>query len=76
MRVRYDTTRARARCSADGHRGPRLDEYFERLVEFARAARWGKRPLDRAAAAELAGTSSDVRTPVLSPSLGAAAMPA
>ena len=43
--------------------------------EFARAARWGKQPLDRGAAAALAGTSSDVRTPVLSSSLGAAAMP-
>ena len=42
----------------------------------AYAARWGRRPLDRAAAAELAGTSADVRAPVLSPPRGAAAVPA
>jgi thioester reductase-like protein len=76
MRMRYDDARARALLEPMGIAAPRLADYFERIVEFARAARWGKQPLDRGAAAELAGTSSDVRTPVLSPSRGAAAMPA
>jgi thioester reductase-like protein len=76
MRLRYDDARARALLEPMGIAAPRLDDYFGRIMEFARAARWGKRPLDRAAAAELAGTTPDVRTPVLSPPLGAAAMPA
>ena len=76
MRVRYDDARARALLEPMGIAAPRLEDYYGRIIEFARAARWGKRPLDRGAAAELAGTSSDVRTPVLSPPRGAAAMPA
>jgi thioester reductase-like protein len=76
MRLRFDDARSRALLAPMGIAPARLDDYFGRIVEFARAARWGKRPLDRAAAAELAGTSSDVRTPVLRSPLGAAAMPA
>jgi thioester reductase-like protein len=76
MRLRFDDARSRALLEPMGIEPARLDDYFGRIIEFARAARWGKRPLDRAAAAELSGTSSDVRTPVLSPPLGAAAMPA
>ena len=76
MRLRFDDARSRALLEPMGIAPARLDDYFGRIVEFARAARWGKRPLDRAAAVELAGVSSDVRTPVLRPSLGAAAMPA
>ena len=76
MRVRYDDARARALLEPMGIAAPKLDDYYGRIIEFARAARWGKRPLDRAAAVELAGASSDVRTPVLRPTLGAAAMPA
>jgi thioester reductase-like protein len=76
MRVRYDDARARALLEPMGIAVPRLEDYFGRIIEFARAARWGKQPLDRGAAAELAGTSSDGRTPVLSPPLGGAAVPA
>ena len=76
MRLRFDDARSRALLAPMGIAPARLDDYFGRIIEFARAARWGKRPLDRAAAAELAGASSDVSTPVLSPPLGAAAMPA
>jgi thioester reductase-like protein len=76
MRMRFDDARSRALLGPMGIAPARLDDYFGRIIEFARHARWGKRPLDRAAAAELAGTSSHVRTPVLSPPLGAAAMPA
>jgi thioester reductase-like protein len=76
MRLRFDDARSRALLAPMGIAPARLDDYFGRIIEFARAARWGKRPLDRAAAAELAGASSDVSTPVLSPPLGAAAMTA
>jgi thioester reductase-like protein len=76
MRLRFDDARSRSLLAPMGIAPARLDDYFGRIIEFARAARWGKRPLDRAAAAELAGASSDVSTPVLSPPLGAAAMPA
>jgi thioester reductase-like protein len=76
MRLRFDDARSRALLAPMGIAPARLDDYFGRIIEFARAARWGKRPLDRAAAAEMAGASSDVSTPVLSPPLGAAAMPA
>ncbi len=76
MRLRFDDARSRALLEPMGIAPARLDDYFGRIVEFARAARWGKRPLDRAAAVELAGVSSDVRTPMLRPSLGAAAIPA
>ena len=70
------TPRSRALLEPMGIAPAPLGDYFGRIIEFARAARWGKRPLDRAAAVELAGASSDVRTPALRPSLGAAAMPA
>jgi thioester reductase-like protein len=76
MRLRFDDARSRALLEPMGIAPAPLGDYFGRIIEFARAARWGKRPLDRAAAVELAGASSDVRTPVLRPSLGAAAMPA
>ncbi len=76
MRLHFDDARSRALLEPMGIAPARLDDYFGRIIEFARAARWGKRPLDRAAAVELAGVSSDVRTPVLRPSLGAAAIPA
>jgi hypothetical protein len=45
-------------------------------MEFARAARWGRRPLDRAEAAELVGVSLDVRAPSLTAARGASAAPA
>jgi hypothetical protein len=76
MRLRFDDARSRALLEPMGIAPAPLGDYFGRIIEFARAARWGKRPLDRAAAVELAGASSDVRTPALRSSLGAAAMPA
>jgi long-chain acyl-CoA synthetase len=77
MRLRFDDARTRALLEPMGIAPPPLPDYYERLIEFARAARWGRRPLDRQAAAELAGTTADVRVPVvLSPGRGAAAVPA
>jgi thioester reductase-like protein len=76
MRVRFDDARARALLDPMGITPAPLSSYFERIIEFAHAARWGRRPLDRAEAAEIAGTSADVRPVLLSPSRGAAAVPA
>jgi long-chain acyl-CoA synthetase len=76
MRLRFDDARSRALLEPMGIAPAPLGDYFGRIIEFARAARWGKRPLDRAAAVELAAASPDVRTPALRSSLGAAAMPA
>lgn len=74
MRLRFDDARSRALLAPMGIAPSPLPQYFERLLEFARAARWGRRPLGRAEAAELVGTV-DVRTPALTPARGAAAMP-
>jgi thioester reductase-like protein len=76
MRLRFDDARSRSLLEPMGIAPAPLGDYFGRLIEFARAARWGRQPLDRAAAAELAGTSVDVRPVVLSPARGAAAVPA
>jgi long-chain acyl-CoA synthetase len=75
MRMRFDTARARALLEPMGIAPPALDDYYDRLIEFARAARWGRRPLDRGAAAELAGTSADVRAPVLTSPRGPSTVP-
>jgi thioester reductase-like protein len=76
MRVRFDDARARTLLEPMGIAAPPLADYYERLIEFARAARWGRRPLDRGAAAELAGTSAVVRAPVLSRPRRASTVPA
>jgi len=51
LRVRHDTTRTRAALAADGLGPPPLATYFDRLVDFAEAARWGRRTLSRVDAA-------------------------
>ncbi|HEX7292227.1 MAG TPA: SDR family oxidoreductase [Conexibacter sp.] len=51
LRVRHDTSRTRAALAAAGLGPPPLATYFERLVDFAEAARWGRRSLSRADAA-------------------------
>jgi thioester reductase-like protein len=77
MRLRFDDARTRALLEPMGIEPAPLRDYFERIIEFANAARWGKRPLDRKEAAALAGTSADVRAPVvLTPGRTPAAMPA
>ena len=50
MRVRFDDRRARSRLEPLGIRVPRPESYFDRLLDFAVAARWGKRSLSRAEA--------------------------
>lgn len=51
-RVRYDDRHARAMLHRTGIETSPLSDYFERLVEFALAADWGRRPLSRVAALE------------------------
>jgi hypothetical protein len=48
MRVRFDDRRSRARLEPAGIRPPRPESYLDRLLDFAVAARWGKRRLTRA----------------------------
>lgn len=43
MRVRFDDRRARTRLSAAGVRVTPLERYLPRLIDFARAADWGRR---------------------------------
>jgi thioester reductase-like protein len=47
LRVSYDTSRAEADLAPAGIRVPRLTDYFDRLVDFAVAADWGRRELTR-----------------------------
>jgi long-chain acyl-CoA synthetase len=75
MRQHFDVARSSALLEPLGIAPSPLSDYFPRLLEFARHARWGKRPLGRVEAAELVG-AVDVRAPALSAPLGAAAVTA
>jgi long-chain acyl-CoA synthetase len=48
MAVAYDDSRSRAALGAAGISPTPLCRYFDRLVEFALAADWGRRPISRA----------------------------
>jgi long-chain acyl-CoA synthetase len=60
MRVVFDDARARSVLVPAGIEAPPLRDYFPRLMDYAKAARWGKRKITREAArsraAELATT--------------------
>lgn len=49
IRCRFDDARAREAFAAAGFGPPAPEDYFERLIEYARRARWGKRALSRQA---------------------------
>jgi nucleoside-diphosphate-sugar epimerase len=51
MAVDYDDRRSRAALGAAGISPTPLRRYFDRLVEFALAAEWGRQPISRAGAA-------------------------
>lgn len=55
MRVRFDDRGSRARLKPAGIRPPRPESYLDRLLDFAVAARWGKRRVTRADAYRLGG---------------------
>ena len=52
MEVVFDDTRARAALRPAGIRPPRLAEYFDTLLDYAEAVRWGKRSMRREEARE------------------------
>jgi long-chain acyl-CoA synthetase len=47
MRVCYDNTLAREALAEHGIEAPPLSAYFERLMDFALSAEWGRSPLPR-----------------------------
>lgn len=77
MRMRFDDTDAREILEPLGIRASPLPEYFDRLVEFAQAARWGRRPIGRADARLLAGLppAQTARPALRSPSRAGAPVP-
>jgi thioester reductase-like protein len=56
MRLRFDDARARAVLEPRGIRPAPLRAYFDRLIDYAVAARWGRTDIGRAAARQLAAT--------------------
>jgi long-chain acyl-CoA synthetase len=56
MGVAFDDRRSRVALRASGIGPTPLPRYFDRLVDFALAAEWGRRPIPRARAAEGATT--------------------
>jgi long-chain acyl-CoA synthetase len=52
MKVVFDDTRARAVLGPAGISAPRLESYFGTLIDYAEAAKWGKRPVTREEARE------------------------
>ena len=52
MRVVFDDTRARAVLEPAGIRPAKLRDCFDALIDYAEAARWGKRPMTREEARE------------------------
>jgi hypothetical protein len=47
MRTRYDNSAARKALAPRGIEAPPLASYFDRLMAFAQAADWGRRPVRR-----------------------------
>ncbi|HEX2103152.1 MAG TPA: SDR family oxidoreductase [Solirubrobacteraceae bacterium] len=56
MRLRFDDARARAVLEPRGISPAPLSAYFDRLIDYAVAARWGRQEIGRAAARKLAAT--------------------
>jgi thioester reductase-like protein len=61
MAVVYDNRRSRVALRAAGIRPAPLHHYFNRLIEFALAAEWGRRPISRATATICPAPSSTPR---------------
>jgi thioester reductase-like protein len=47
MRLRFDDRRARRRLAPRGIEAPPVERYLDRLIDFARAADWGRRPIPK-----------------------------
>jgi long-chain acyl-CoA synthetase len=52
MEVTYDDERTRRRLEKAGIAVPPIETYFDQLLDYAHAARWGRSPITRAEAAE------------------------
>ena len=63
MDVRYRNDRARQRLEPSGITAPPIESYFDRLLSFAQAAEWGRRPVTRAQAHQKAADAPSVLTP-------------
>ncbi|MFN2617312.1 MAG: SDR family oxidoreductase [Thermoleophilaceae bacterium] len=59
MKVRYDDRRARQRLEPAGIRVSPIERYFDRLIDFAERAHWGKRRLPRRKAQTAGARSTD-----------------
>jgi thioester reductase-like protein len=55
MRVRYANEQARQALEPVGVTAPPIESYFDRLLDYAQVARWGRTPVTRAQAARRAG---------------------
>ena len=52
MDVEYHNELARDRLEPAGITAPPIESYFDRLIDFAEASDWGRRPVTRAQAAD------------------------
>jgi long-chain acyl-CoA synthetase len=71
-KVRFDTAETRAALDPLGIHLPPVADYFERLIDFAVSANWGRRPVGRAQA-RAARVASGGQAMPLSPAAAAAA---
>lgn len=62
VRCCFDDARAGPVLTRAGVEKPQPHEYLGRLIAYAHATRWGKRPISREAAMSLAGVRRDSRT--------------
>jgi thioester reductase-like protein len=62
-KVRFDTTAARAALDPLGISVPPVADYFERLLDFAAWANWGRRPVGRAEARTMRAAPGEVPAP-------------
>jgi thioester reductase-like protein len=58
MRVVFDDSRARGVLGPAGIHAPKLRDCFGALIDYAEAARWGKRPMSREEARERVATTA------------------
>ena len=56
MRLRFDDARARAVLEPRGIHAAPLATYFDRLIDYAQAARWGRNEIGHADARDLVTT--------------------
>jgi thioester reductase-like protein len=76
MRVRYDDRRSRVALASAGIGPSPLHGYFDRLVDFALEADWGRQPISRAGAGGLGAPPSSGRAGQIraEPRVGVAAL--